>query len=380
MKVMMVTGSRADWGLLKPVAQAIDAAGDMALHLVATGQHAMGDQGSLAAIREDGFEPVAVIDLALDAQPDALSAARATGLASVGIADEIARSSPDLMMVLGDRYEILGAASAAVVMGLPIAHLCGGDVTEGAFDDAIRHAITKLASLHFVTTEAAARRVRQMGEQPDRVFRVGSTGLDTIVQTDMIPRAELASDLGLDAAKDWALVALHPETRGIGADEAAEIVLRAIVDKPDMAFILTGSNADPQGYLIDGAFEAFAENHANAVFHRTLGSRRFLSALRHARLMIGNSSAGLYEAPSLGVATIDIGDRQKGRDAATSVLHSTFDVNDIRRCMEAGLAMNLETVENPYGDGQSAARVLSVLRTVRLGPDLLRKSFVETLP
>jgi UDP-hydrolysing UDP-N-acetyl-D-glucosamine 2-epimerase len=380
MKMMMVTGGRADWGLLKPVAQALDAAGDMTLHLVATGQHTVGDRGSLAAMRADGFDPAAVIDIGLDTRPCALSAARATGLASVGIAEEIARSRPDLMLVLGDRYEILGAASAALVMGLPIAHLCGGDVTEGAFDDSIRHAITKMAHLHFVTTQSAARRVRQMGEAPDRVFAVGSTGLDTILQTDVIARAELASDLGLDAGREWALVALHPETRGHGAAQMADTVLQAIADAPDMAFILTGSNADPEAHLIDTVFEAFADTHAHVVFHRSLGSRRFLSALRHARLMIGNSSAGLYEAPSLGTATVDIGDRQKGRERAASVLHARVDVDEIRRCMVAGLALDTRSIENPYGDGRSASRILSVLRGVRLGPYLLRKRFVETPP
>ena len=376
--ILAVTGGRADWGLLLPVLRALEEAPDITLTLAVTGQHMAEDgQGSLQAVRAEAFTQVAEIDMGLgdDDSPPALSAA--TGRALGGIGQVIEAVRPDLMLVLGDRYEILAACLAATLARVPIAHLCGGDITAGAMDDAIRHAITKLAALHFPSTEAAGRRLCQMGEDPARVHVVGSPGLDLVAAVPRLDRATLWGELGLAPADQAFLVTLHSETLGQGTAALTGALTQALDAYPEAAVIVTGSNADPGGRAIDIALRAWVDTRANAVFRVTLGARRYFSALGVVDAVVGNSSSGLYEAPSFAVPTVNIGTRQDGRARAASVIDCAATPEAVTEALAQALVMDPRGVKNPYGDGRAAPRILEVLRAAPDRTRLLRKVFCE---
>ena len=307
MKILVVTGSRADWGLLAPVATLLRDDPKFQLILAVTGQHLVpGPQDSLSVITKSGFDTSIQIDMKLsfDDAPEALAAAM--GRATAGLGAIAQKTNPDMMLVLGDRYEILAAVSAALLCKLPVAHLCGGDVTEGAIDDSIRHAISKMASLHFVTTIEAAQRVAQMGECPNNIYTVGSTGLDNIRETPALESGKLWGDLQLAVPKQSFLVTFHPATLSSDVATQCDALIDALHAFPDATLIITGSNADPDARTIDKKMQRFAAQRDNAVFCTSLGSQRYYAALRSVNVVIGNSSSGLYEAPSFDLPTVTI--------------------------------------------------------------------------
>lgn len=370
--VAIVTGSRADWGLLAGPARALADRG-LRVSVIATGQH-LGPANTLEAIRQDGFEPADTIDILLAADTGA-AAAKAMGLLQIGLAGSFGRLGPDLLLVLGDRYEILAAVSAALVMRIPVAHIAGGDVTEGAMDDAIRHAITKMASLHFTTTEDAAARVRAMGEPAGRVHAVGSPGIDRIRTTPLLSREETFAALGLEPARKLVVATFHPVT----LSDASRAELAALLEAlgalgPEFGLVFTGVNADPEGATLDGDIATFCAGRANAVHRGSLGSRLYFSAVAAADVVVGNSSSGLYEVPSFGTPTVDIGDRQKGRLRASSVIHCAPTRDAIAAAIAQALAMDASGAFNPYGDGHSSARIAAVIAAIERPRDLLRKS------
>ncbi len=379
MRVLAVTGTRADWGLLAPVLRALRDDPWFDLVVLATGQHLMAGSPSLDEIRAAGFDPAHLVDMGLgsDDGPAALAAAMGRAVAGVGAALQTSR--PDLMLVLGDRYEILAAASAALLARVPIAHIAGGDVTEGAFDDSIRHAITKLASLHFVTNAEARRRVIQLGEAPDRVVLTGSPGIDEILAQPLLGRDAFFASVGLAARRPTFLVTFHPPT--LAADPARECaeLLAALEAFPDAGVIFTGSNADPRAREIDRLIQEHVARHAETVFHASLGSRRYLSALSHVDVVIGNSSSGLYEAPSFPVPIVNIGDRQARRPRAASVIDCAADRVAVAAAIGRALSEPTPETDNPYGDGHATDRIVAVLKSLKDPADLVRKSF-EDLP
>lgn len=378
MRVLAVTGSRADWGLLQPVLAALRDDPRFVLVLAATGQHMMGDRSSLAAISEEGFVVDHAVDIGLSEQDDgahAVTAAMASAVAGLGAA--IAAARPDLLLVLGDRYEILAAASASVLARVPVAHLCGGDVTRGAMDDAFRHAITKLSALHFVTNEAAADRVRQMGEAPERIFTVGSPGLDRLKAIRPLERAGFFEEMGLPPGRPLFLVTFHPPTLSADAAAQAAAMFAALDTVPDARIVVTGSNADPGGREIDALVSAYASSRDGAVYRASLGSALYAAGLTHADAVIGNSSSGLYEAPSFGTPTVNIGDRQEGRLRAPSVIDCAPDAGAISAAISSALERGKCPGMSPYGDGCTVPRIVEILGRIGDTKTLIRKTFRE---
>ena len=305
--------------------------------------------------------------------------AKAIGLGTIGFADAFERLRPDLLVLLGDRFETFAAGSAAMVMGLPIAHLHGGETTEGAFDEAIRHGITKMAHLHFVAAEPYRRRVIQLGEDPARVFMVGGLGVDAIARLPLLDRAALEASLGFELGPRSLLVTFHPATLE-PADSAEQLgeLLAALDALPDTRLVFTLPNADTGSRALAQQVTAFVAAHPMARAYTSLGQLRYLSCLRHVDGVVGNSSSGLAEAPSFGIPTINIGDRQQGRLRAASVI----DCEPRREAIAAALAelaspafrATLATSRNPYGEPGASGRIVEMLRTHPLD-GLLKKSF-----
>lgn len=374
--LVAVTGSRADWGLLAPPLALLRDDPAFQLNLAVTGQHlAAAGAASLKEIIADGFTIDDRIDLR-QTDTTVTGVARALATAVAQFSELFARRRSDLLIVLGDRFEIFGAVQAALLARIPIAHLCGGDVTEGAMDDAIRHAITKMSHLHFVTNAEAAQRVRQMGEDPKRVHQVGSPGLDRIRTIAPVPRAALFASIGFRPREKNALVTFHPPTLSSdGERQCAEMLAALDTCGPDLGLIFTGVNLDVSGDLLQEMIEAFAASRANAVAVPTLGSRGYISALSHVDLVVGNSSSGLYEAPSFGIATVNIGDRQEGRLKAASVIDCPPERDAIRAAIARALSGDWRGTVNPYGDGHASERIVTVLKTIGDPATLLKKHF-----
>ena len=380
-RICVVTGSRADYGLLYWPMRMLRDDPAFELQLVVTGMHLAQEFGStVEAIEADGFSVSARVDMLLSGDTP-VAVTKSVGLGVVGFADALERLRPDWMLVLGDRFEILAAVQAALFARIPVAHLCGGDVTEGAFDEAIRHAITKMAHLHFATNSAAERRLLQMGERRESVHNVGSTGLDRIRRMDWMERPAVFDAIGLEPRRRNLLVTFHPITLDDRASvEQLEALLEALDGfGDDTGLILTGPNADTEGRSMTARLEDFAEGHDNAVFRMSLGQELYLNTLAQVEAVIGNSSSGLYEAPSFKIPTVNIGDRQKGRLSAASVVDCEPESGAITDAIDEALQRDCSDVINPYGDGDSSARIIAVLKSIDDPASLVRKSFQDVI-
>ena len=378
MKVLAISGTRADWGLLQPVLALLRDDVRFELEILVTGQHLMAGCSSVVAIEEAGFRVAYRVDMGLDGDDRNAALCAATGRLVAGVGMVLDQARPDLFLVLGDRYEILGAVTAALLSKVPVAHIAGGDVTEGAFDDSIRHAITKMSALHFTTTEEAAARVRQMGETPSQVVVAGSPGIDNLLSIQRRhSRADFFSSVGLDPRARNFIITLHPETLSTQNTAMARALLDALDFFPDAGLIFTGSNADPGAAELDAIIRAWVEPRDRAVFHPSLGSARYVAALTHCDLVLGNSSSGLYEAPSFGIPTVNIGDRQARRVRAASVIDCAPEAPAILAAIKTALAGDWVRTVNPYGDGRAAPRILSYLAGIANPAQLIRKSFKD---
>lgn len=377
MKVLALTSTRADWGIYVPLLDLLRDDARFELEILATGQHFMAGTTPLQVIAADGHVVNWPLDIGLGADDSSQALAQGMGRLIAGIGSILATSRPDLLLVLGDRYETLAAALAAVVARVPVAHLFGGDITEGAIDDSIRHAITKLSALHFASNAESAARIRQLGEDPAHVHDVGSIGIDRILAVPTLERAEFFASIALAPQARNFLITFHPAT--LAGDPLAEArnLLDALTDFPEAGLIFTGSNADPGARGIDALIIDWVATHPRAVFHDSLGSQRYFSALRHCDLVIGNSSSGLLEAPSFQIPTINIGERQARRPRAASVIDTPPTRAAIAAAIQSGLGHDCSQVANPYGDGQSAGRILSILARLTEPATLTRKSFVD---
>lgn len=377
--ICVVTGGRAEYGLLQPVMEEIRAAADLQLQLIVTGSHLEPRFGmTVAQIEADGFaiDARAPLGLAQDAPGDVV---RAMARCLTGVSDALERLKPDLMLVLGDRYEILAAAQAALIHGVPVAHIAGGDVTEGAFDESIRHALTKLAHLHLTTHADAAGRVARMGEEPWRIHVVGSPGLDQLRRLQLLQGAALEAALGARLGERNLLVTYHPVTlepdRGLAGLEALLAGLDAL--PREVVKWVTRPNADPGGAAVEAALDRWAAGRDDVHVFASLGQLRYLSLMAQVDAVVGNSSSGLYEAPSLGAPTVDVGDRQKGRLAAASVIRCPAEPGAIADAVRQAFDRGRAAVSNPYGDGDSARRIVEVLRAAPDRRTLLAKRFLE---
>lgn len=379
LKVCVVTGSRAEYGLLQWVMHDLRSDPDVRLQVVVTGTHLERRFGmTVDAIESDGFAVDARVPLGIDGDSEG-DVARAMARGIEGVSAALATLRPDIMLVLGDRFEILAAAQAALIHNVPIAHVAGGDVTEGAFDEAIRHSLTKMAHIHFATNAASAARIRQMGEDPDRIHVVGSPGLDHLRRTKLLEVAQLEAALGSPLGERNLLVTFHPVTlegdRGLG--ELRELIAALSRLPGEVILWVTRPNADPGNAAINHALDAWAKERANVRLHVSLGQLRYLSLMALVDAVVGNSSSGLYEAPSFGIPTVDVGDRQAARLAAPSVIRVRAQADAIHAAILQAFAVSASGTENPYGDGRSAGRIVDILKSSPRGPALLRKRFHE---
>ena len=378
-RICVVTGSRAEYGLLVCLMKEIQADSGLELALIVTGMHLSPEFGlTYKAIEADGFEINAKVEMLLSSDTP-IGIAKSIGLGVIGFADAFATVKPDILVLLGDRYEILAVAQAALVAKIPIAHIAGGDVTEGAFDEAIRHSITKMSHLHFVTNADAARRVRQMGENPDYIFNVGSPGVDFIKQLKPMDRRDLEVDLNFRFMEKNLLVTFHPVTL---EHESADVQFRQLCLALEMlgstiGIVFTKPNADTDGRAIATLMDEYVATHGNARAFTSLGQLRFLSVMAAVDVVVGNSSSGLYEAPSYGIPTVNIGDRQRGRLRASSVIDCSTDAESIRKAILQALATDCTGVVNPYGDGNSAVRIKDHLKHFADPRTLLKKHFFD---
>lgn len=379
-KICFVTGSRADFGLLVWPMRAIQEAPGLTLQLVATGMHLAPEFGyTFNAIREAGFEVDEKVETLLSSDTG-VGVAKSVGLGVIGFADAFTRLGPDLVVVLGDRFEMFAAAQAAMFMRLPMAHLFGGDVTEGAVDESIRHAISKMSQLHFTSNEGSTRRLIRLGENPSRVHTIGSVGIDAIRRTDLMDRGEIGHALGMPLDERAAVVTFHPVTVEAGRSLAELEELFAALSSlaPDFRLIFTLANADAEGRALNGRIESFVATRPNTIAVASLGHLRYLSLMNQVDLVIGNSSSGLLEAPSFGVPTVDIGDRQKGRERAASVFHAAPERAAIAAAIGHALQRGRRETINPYGDGHASRRFADIIAAIPDFKMLLKKGFYES--
>lgn len=366
-KICVVTATRAEYGLLKPLMELIQQSSELALQIIVTGAHLSPEFGlTFQQIESDGFAIDEKVEILLSSDT-ASSVVKTMGLAMNGMAGAFPRLEPDVLVILGDRYEMLAIAAAATIFQIPIAHIHGGEITEGAYDDAIRHAITKLSHLHFTSTEEYRDRVIQMGENPDRVFNVGAIGLDNIKNVTLLTKDELESDLKIKFKKFNYQVTYHPETLGeISAEKQFQILLQVIDQQEDSFFVFTKANADTNGRIINQMIDRYvADNTGKAAAFSSLGTLRFLSLVKNCTAIVGNSSSGILEAPSLKTATINIGDRQRGRVQSSSVMNVACEFNEIRKGFEEiknnKIFGEIEDSQNPYYNGGAANQIFQVL-------------------
>jgi UDP-N-acetylglucosamine 2-epimerase (non-hydrolysing) len=382
--IAVVTGSRADYGLQYWLIRALHESPAFTLQLVVTGAHLADAFGhTVDQIRGDGL-PIAAEVPMIAAGDSEWAMARSTGEGVIGMADAFERLRPDLVVMPGDRFEILAAATAAMLMGIPVAHLHGGEVTEGAVDESIRHAVSKMSALHFVSAPPYRQRLIRMGEDPSRVIVVGAPGLDHYTRTPLPSRQELMTSVGLDASTPFLLVTYHPATRGDASPAAAVGQLLDALDQfPDHQVLLTKANADAGGRTINAELEKYASSRTGRVaLAASLGTPRYLAAVTHAAALVGNSSSALIEAPAVNTPTVNIGPRQQGRLRAASVVDCAEDSGAIFKAIETALGPGFREqaarTEPPYGrPGDAAGRMMAALSSVDL--DGLRiKRFHDT--
>jgi len=379
-KICVVTGTRADYGLLRWVMHEIRATPRLQLQVAVTGAHLSPEFGlTWRDIVEDGFAIDSRVEMLLSSDTP-VGVTKSLALAVAGFADAIALLKPDLLLVLGDRYEILGAVSAATMARIPVAHLHGGEITEGAFDDAMRHSITKLSHLHFVAAENYRRRVLQLGEAPERVYNVGGLGIDNILRLNLLERKELEQALAFKLGLRNLLVTFHPVTLEPGNSAAQMAELLAALDTlPDTRLLFTMPNADNENRQLSEMLHSFVADRPNiAKIWTSLGQLRYLSCLRYVDGVVGNSSSGLTEAPSFRIGTINVGQRQQGRLKATSVIDCEPKRDDISAALQKlyseAFRKSLPKVSNPYGEGGAASRIAAILASCEPG-SLLKKKF-----
>jgi len=380
-KICVVTGTRAEYGLLRWVIQGIQDDPDLTLQLVVTGMHLSPEFGlTYREIVKDGFCIDRKVEM-LTSSDTPVGIAKSMGLGTIGFADALNELAPDLLVVLGDRFEIFSAVVAAMVARIPVAHLHGGESTEGLIDESIRHAITKMAHVHFVAAEEYRQRVIQLGEQPDRVHLVGGLGIDNIKKLKLLDRSGLERELGFCLGERNLLITFHPVTLEFAtAGQQMDELLSALGELHDTKLIFTLPNADTDGRDLIKKITAFTGAHENAHAFTSLGQLRYLSAMAQVDGVVGNSSSGLIETPTFKKGTVNIGDRQRGRLQASSVINCAPTRADIlaaiQKLYDADFKSRLKDVVSPYGEGGASERIVALVKTVQL-ENLLKKRFFD---
>lgn len=383
-KICIATGTRAEYGLLKPLIDKINAESTFKLQLLVTGAHLSPEFGlTYRQIEADGYSIDAKVEMLLSSDT-AEGIIKSMGLGMIGFADAFNRLQPDLLVILGDRYEMLAMASAALIYKIPIAHIHGGEITEGAYDDAIRHSITKMSALHFTSTEVYRNRVIQLGELPERVFNVGAIGLDNFKTLKLLSREELEKELNIRFKRFNYLVGFHPETlSNHSVEKQFNELLQAIDKQEDSFFVFTKANADTNGRIINKMMEKYvALNTDKSALFSSLGTLRYLSVMKMVDAIVGNSSSGIGEAPFAKAATINIGDRQKGRIMTDSIINCSVNQKEIEKAFNVVKTKEFQEIVkstvNPYGDGNTAQKITDLLK--RTDFTLLRTKSFYNLP
>ena len=382
-KVCVVTGTRAEYGLLKPLIEKINNDAEMKLQLAVTGMHLSPEFGlTYKEIEQDGFEITERCEMLLSSDtPNGI--AKSAGLGTIGFADIFTKIVPDMTVILGDRYEAFAAATAAMIHRIPIAHIHGGELTLGAVDDAIRHSITKMSTLHFTSTEEYRKRVIQLGEEPDRVFCVGALGVENIKTQQLMSREELSQSIDFPLDLPYVLVTFHPVTlENATACKQFDNLLTSLDGVREYRILFTKANADTDGRIINEKIDSYVKNNkGRAVAYTSLGMKRYLSALQYSEMVIGNSSSGILEAPSFKIPTVNIGSRQLGRIRAKSVIDCTNSVEAISDAISKAKALKtkreLENIRNPYEKSNTSENILFEIRRYLLNGKLAVKNFYD---
>lgn len=382
-KVCVVTGTRAEYGLLKPLIKKIHEDNDLKLQIIATGMHLSPEFGlTYKEIEEDGYQINEKVEILLSSDTS-VGISKSMGIAMIGFADSFERLKPDMVILLGDRYEIFAAASSASIARIPIAHIHGGETTEGAFDEAFRHSITKMSYLHFTSTEEYAKRVVQLGENPNRVFNVGAIGIESVKELNFMDKEELEEILGFNFGEKTALVTYHPVTlEKLTSKGQFQELLNALNRIDNLKVIFTKANSDTNGRIINSMIDDYVIcNKDKSIAFASMGQMKYLSAMKYADIVIGNSSSGIIEAPSFKVPTVNIGDRQKGRIQGQNVINCEPNEIEIYKAIELGLSNSfrekIKNIKNPYGEGNVTEKVINTIKSYISQEINLKKSFYD---
>jgi len=380
-KICVVTGNRAEYGLLRWVMDGINNSELLELNVIATGMHLLPDYGlTVNNIEKDGFQIDKKIEMLLSSDTP-VGISKSMGIGLIGFADTLEQLKPDLLLVLGDRFEILSAVTAALIARIPVAHLHGGESTEGLIDEAIRHSITKMSHIHFVASEIYRKKVIQLGEHPERVFNVGGLGIDNLLKLDLLEKEELEKELDFKFKDRNLLITFHPitlenNTSNIHMNE----LLEALFSLKNTGLIFTMPNIDTDGRVIFDMIKQFIKGKEHAKLFSSLGQLRYLSCIKHVDAVIGNSSSGLIEVPSLKKPTINIGDRQKGRLKASSVIDckpmKKSIIDSLNKAFSSDFQYIVRGTINPYGNGGASQKIIKILEEYNF-KNILKKSFYE---
>lgn len=377
-KILIVTGTRAEYGLLYWTMKEIQNDKDLELQIVVTGNHLIKEYGfTVEQIRKDGFIVNEEIDMIINSEKKS-SIVKSMGIEMIQMAQCFDRLKPDILLILGDRYETFVAATCAMMMNIPIAHMNGGESTEGAVDEQIRHAITKMANIHFPGAEVYKDIIIKMGEEPWRVHNVGQAGIENIKRINLFGKEQLEKELNISFDKAIFLITYHPETLDLDNTEIQIDNLLNALKEFDAKYIFTYPNADFGSKIIIDKVKAFVKENKNAYIYHTLGQKRYLSLLKYADVMIGNSSSGIIEAPSFKLPVINIGDRQKGRLRSKNIIDTGYSKEQIIKTINIALCdrefrKNLSNIKNVYGNGTVSNQIINILKSINLEKKLLSK-------
>ena len=378
-KICVITGTRAEYGLLYWLMKEINVDNALVLQVVVTGMHLSKEFGNTyQQIEKDGFTIDKKVDISLTSDTE-LAISKSMGLGVIGFADVFIKLQPDLIVVLGDRFEIFSAVSAALIAKIPVAHLHGGEVTEGVIDESIRHSITKMSHLHFAATDEYRNRIIQLGEQPDKVFHVGGLGIDNINKLKLLSKADFENTINFELGEKNILITFHPVTLEKSTSGMQfQALLDSISELKNTKIIFTKANADTDGRVINTMIDDYVAKHDNTIVFTSMGQLNYLSALQFMDAVVGNSSSGLIEAPSFKIGTIDIGDRQKGRiktDSVISCLPKKRNIDSAFNKMYSEEFQNtLDQVENAYGKGGASKEIVNIIKSVNLH-NIIKKPF-----
>lgn len=382
-KVCVVTATRAEYGLLKSVISHIEKSNKLELQLLVTGTHLSPEFGlTYQEIVEDGYTITAKIEMLMSSDTS-VGITKSMGTFLFGLADFFKVNKPDMIVILGDRYEMLMAATAAMVAKIPIAHIGGGEITEGAYDDAIRHSITKMSQLHFASTEEYRRRIIQLGEHPDKVFYVGALGVENIKKVLLWSKEKLEENLGFSFGEKMIMVTYHPVTLDIMSSESQFRNLLQVIDNHnDIRVIFTKANADTDGRIINKMIDDYVEeNKDRCIAFTSLGQVRYLSVLQYCKAVVGNSSSGIIEAPSFHIPTVNIGNRQQGRIAAKTVVHCGYEIIDIEEALDIAFSeefqKTLKQRKNPYEGKNTSKRIVTEIENALITGIDIKKKFYD---